>query len=363
MPTPQARALSLQEQQALEAIAMQVSAQAESMYFQAQEQNVPEDQLMSMYMLLILGGMRATAQTRVAYLQAFAAANQKDAFTLPARILEPRPEDVLVPGVQPEGAIRHVNALSERWFNDMNQQRMEAEKRQQAKVDKAQAEIDRERAALDQRRRQVEEMDFGPESEQDVRRKAWLMAGNKLGQLAESTVTSTADYVTRSVLDPDKRVGALRRVVHPGACDRCTTVAGVLVYKMKPRLRHDQCRCSFEPVYTDDPQYLDRIFKAKMLTGAAPGGQYPGSDSPFARYSARAAREARSRGRRQLDAARAREDSEGLRQYWDEFLQQEEKRLDNMVKTLKSNTFRDTDILVAVKPGSGEKGFPLVTRM
>lgn len=342
MPTAQARALSIQEQQALELIAQSVSAQATALYEESANGGMSEAALMAAYALLIGGAVKATAQARVAYLQGFAAANGKPAFKIPRIALNPRVDDFLVDGVRPEGAIRHVQALNRKW----------------------ESELDRQRQSLLKRMAENDGGDeFAPMSDAEVRRRAAAMAGNKLGTLAESTVTSAADFVTRSVLDPDKRIAALRRVIHPGACDRCQRVAAVLVFKAKPRLRHDQCRCSFEPVYTDDPEYQNRLMRYRMNAAAVAGGRVPGMDGPFGVYSARWARDTRARGRRQLRDADARENSLGLRKAWDEFLQDEENRVNNLVRTIKSNTFREWDVMVDVTESlAGGAGFPAITR-
>jgi hypothetical protein len=342
MPTPQARALSIQEQQALELIAGSVSAQATALYLESKRSKKSEAALMAGYSLLIAGAVKATAQTRVAYLQGFAAANGKPAFNVPRIALNPRVDDFLVDGVRPEGAVRHVQALNRKW----------------------ESELDRQRQSLLKRMNEVDD-EFSPLSDAEVRRRAAAMAGNKLGTLAESTVTSAADFVTRSVLDPDRRVAALRRVIHPGACDRCQRVASVLVFKVKPRLRHDQCRCSFEPVYTDDPDYLDRLMRYRTNAAATSGSRYLNRDGSFSdmRMSSRAARETRYRGRQQLAAADARESSLGLRKAWDEFLQDEENRANNLVRAIKSNTFRDWDVMVDVTESlAGGAGFTAITR-
>jgi hypothetical protein len=341
MPTAQARALSLMEQQALELISLQVSSAAQNMFLQASNGQVSEEELSKSYAALIAGGMIAVAGARVSYLQGFAKANGEKPFKIPSGVLRPSPADVLVSGIDPAETIPYVTGLQRKYAGELFDQRDAMLQRQLREAVAEGVELaDKSYDAL---------------SDAEIRRRANIMAGNRLGSLAESTVTSTADYVTRSVLAPDKRVGALRRVVHPGACDRCQKVAQVMTFVYKPRLRHDQCRCSFEPVYVSDPQYQGRL--AQYRDTAA--GRTPG---PF-RGGRRTARDARSRGRRQLAAAQAREDSQGLRDLWDDFLQGEESRSNNLVKTIKSNTFKDWDVMVAASSSkiAGDV-FPVLTR-
>jgi hypothetical protein len=329
--------LSIQEQQVLELISAQVSGSAEAMFLQASSKRpVDEKALTEAYMGLIAGAMAAVAGVRVSYLQSFAAANGKPAFTIPSGVSRPVPQDVLVEGVEPAGAVKNALGLQRKWAAQL--------------ADSVEEGIDSA----------VDSFEALPMSE--VERRAALMAGNKLGQLAESTVTSTADYVTRSVLNPDKRVGALRRVVHPSACDRCLVVAGVLTFKWKPALRHDQCRCSFEPVYSDDPQYMERLALYQKNAGTMPGMRWFGT-GPFGVHSARSARNTRARGRAQLSAAEQNLSSESVRRLWDKFLQEEEVRQESLVKTIKSNTFKDWDVMVASESfkTSGDF-FPLITR-
>lgn len=341
MPTAQSRALSIQEQQALELIAANVSERASAFYAQASARGLSEEEMAAEYLLLVVGAMAATAAARTAYLQAFAAANNQPAFKVPNRVLNPQPEFVLQDNVNPAGAIRNVLSLNDKWEKELMDQR----------------------EALLKRMKETESADFSAMSEGEVRARARAMAAGRLGSLAESTVTSTADFVTRELLIPNKKVGALRRVVHPGACDRCTTVAGVLVFKTRPALRHDQCRCSFEPVYVDDPQYQERLFKYQLNVAAAPGARIPGMTSEFGRYSAAGARGTRARGRRQLAEASRRENSAGLRDAWNEFLNEEERRVNNLVKVVKSNTFKDWDVMVGVdEKATGGTRLPVITR-
>jgi hypothetical protein len=345
MPTPMGRALSIQEQQALELIAANVSTTAEAMWLQASAQGpVDEQQMQAAYLELITGAMTAVAGARVAYLQAFAQAEGKTPFTVPAGALAPKPEDVLVPGVRPEGAVTHVAALQRKWTADLLDEAAPklkaavAEGVQDAVEATARGTVDTAAEAASRAR-----------LERELQARVAQMGAARFGQLAESTVTSTADYVTRAILNPDKRVAALRRVVHPGACDRCTTVAGVLVFKRKPRLRHDQCRCSYEPVYLDDPEYQDRLNVYRMNM-ATTGGKY--------------ARDTRSRGRAQMAASEYRVNSQATRDAWERLLQAEEQRATNLVKTIKSNTFKDWEVMVAAGPATpGSKALPVITRI
>lgn len=340
MPTAQARALSLMEQQALELISLQVSSAAQNMFIQASNGKVSEEELSKSYAALIAGGMIAVAGARVSYLQGFAKANGERPFDIPSGVLRPSPADVLVSGIDPAETIPYVSGLQRKWAGELTSQRDSMLKKLQESV------ADGVESANDS---------YDALSDAEIRRRANIMAGNRLGSLAESTVTSTADFVTRSVLLPNKKVGALRRVVHPGACERCQAVAQVMTFVFKPRLRHDQCRCSFEPVYVTDPQYQGRLAQYRdTAAGRTPGPLQGGR---------RTARDARSRGRRQLAAAQSREDSEGLRSLWDEFLQNEDRRSNNLVKSIKSNTFKDWDVMVAASSSkiAGDV-FPVLTR-
>lgn len=348
MPTAEARALSLQEQQSLELIAAQVSATAEQMYAQGTANGVSEDELSAMYLALITGAVSVVTSQRAAYLRAFARAQGEAAPPVPSNLARAALDGALAPGVRVEGAVTHVAGLQRKWTADMvaklEQDLAAAREKAAEKLTRAAAE-----GVQDAVENAVENAvdEFKPMSMAEVQRRAQLMAAGRLSQLAESTVMSASDYATREILARDKKVAALRRVVHPGACERCTRVAGVLVFKQAPRLRHDQCRCSFEPVYVNDPQYQDRLLKYQMNVSAT-GGAY--------------ARNVRYRGRQQLAAADIRENSPSVRAAWERFLQDEEKRANNLVKTIKSNTFRDWDVMTAVTDSSGGAGFPLVTR-
>lgn len=316
MPTPTARALSIQEQYALERIAQGTSDTAQALWAQSVSgETVDEGRLKAEYALLIGGAMKAAADVRAAYLQSFARANNAQPFTIPGRVRTPQFVDVLQPGVNPEGAINNVVTLRNKWAEEMVEAR-------QALAD-----------AFDTSN---------------------VMAGKRLAQLAESTTTAAADYVTREVLGPDRRIAALRRVVHPGACERCVAVARVLVFKRRAQLRHDQCRCSFEPVFVNDADYQDRLNRYRANAGTVAGSGPGGS---------RWARDTRNRGRRQLEAANARENNAFLQASWESLLKSEELRLKELVKTVNSNSYRDWAVMTSVnqtKTGSGS--LPVITR-
>lgn len=335
MPTDAGRALSLQEQRALELIAQGVADSASTMFAVAAAQGVIDDEgIKKQYALLIAGAMRAAAQTRVAYLQAFASANGEQPFRIPSRVQNPTPSDVLMPGVNPEGAVNNVVILRSKWAEEMR----EAQKALSESFDTG------EIASRAVDRLTPEQIDF----------QATQMAAKRLGSLAESTMMSTTDFVDREVLGPDQRIAALRRVVHPGACDRCTTVAGVLVFKRRAQLRHDQCRCSFEPVFVNDPQYRERLLKYRKNAGTR-ASSGPGGTAW--------ARGVRSRGRAQLAAADRRLNSEIVQDYWAQLLKSEQQRLGSMVKTINSNTYKDWAVMTSVKQAEIGRGLlPVITR-
>jgi hypothetical protein len=334
MPTATGRALSIQEQFALEKIAQGVNDAAVQLFLdEARSGEINEEQLKKRYALLISGALAATAATRIAYLQQFARSQGEKPFSIPNRAANPMPVDVLQPGVNPEGAVNNVIMLRSKWAQELQ---------------------DAQKAFAESFQTEMRSTDIasrlGPEQ---VKFQADQMAAKRLGSLAEATSTSAADFVDTAVLGPDQRVAALRRVVHPGACDRCVTVAGVLVFKRNAKLRHDQCRCSFEPVFVNDSQYLDRLNKYRMNAGtratSGPGGTAW-------------ARGVRSRGRAQLRAANFRENSEVIQTYWRALLESEQKRVSSMVKTIDSNTYKNWAVMTGLLKDAGGTRLPVITR-
>lgn len=333
--------MSYQEQRALEEVAGVTSATASALLMRAaQNGEIDEDRLKAEYSLLIAGAMRATAQIRAAYLQSFARAAREQPFTIPQRVLAPLPEDVLLPGVNPAGAVNNVIVKRSTWMKEM--QSTESSMREAI-----QEGVARSATALDSPARRAA-------LEADLRARVDQMAASRLGSLAESTMMSTADFVQREVLGPDQRIVALRRVTHPSACDRCTQVAKILVFKRSPSLRHDQCRCSFEPVFRSDPEYQKRLALYRRNSVhreiSGPGG---------ARY----ARDVRYRGRRQLERARLIQDSETYQASWSQLLSDEQKRLSDLVKTIPSNSFKNWAVMVSANQAEAGGGLlPVLTR-
>lgn len=339
MPTAEARAYSLQEQRALEEIAIATSAAISALFERSiRDGKVDEETLRFEYGLIMTGAMTAAAQTKTAYLQSFAQAAGKDPFNIPARLLRPTAADVLVPDATFDGAVGRATGLRDKWMDDLRRQQLDLMK-----------------SVSDQLTDTLPDV-----AERAVQRQATRMAATRLGSLAESTVMSTADFVQREVLGPDRRIAALRRVVHPGACDRCVTVAKVLVFKRDPALRHDQCRCSFEPVFNDDPAYRERIALYTRNSLARPGSRY---EDGLGTRSTRGARFARYRGRRQLAAARMREESFTIQDSWNKLLMTEQQRLAQMVKTIPSNSYKDWAVMVSANQAEVGGGLlPVITR-
>jgi len=326
MPSDVGRALSIQQQYALELVAAQAgdlaAALLESMSTAVDRQEA--DRLGAQYAVLLAGAMMAVAQTRVGYLQAFAVAEGQPLFDVPAAVLRPTVDDVLLGGASPglpaprgvlppsappvQTALRAPSSQGAMW------------------------------AALTGLSRDLEA----------GRPDALMLAGQAVRESTESTVIAASDFVDGNLLGPTRSIVAMRRVIHPGACERCQRVAGVLVFKSWPRLRHPQCRCSFEPVYASDPEYQGRLARYQRNAEYNRPGAY--------------GRDRRYRGRQQLARAEQRE-GEFFQDTWREFLQEEQTRLAAVVKTKPSNTFRDWAVMVsATQAESGGNLLPVITR-
>lgn len=313
MTTAEARAYSIQEQLLLERIAAATAASVTALFNRSvRDGTLDEQALYYEYGLILSGAMLAASQVKVAYLQSFAAASNKAPFVVPSKALTPVAADVLAPDLSFEGAVDRAIGLRKKYLNDLLSNKITD-------------------AVTDAQRR------FADVQSAD-------MAAKRLGSLAESTVMSAADFVQNEVLGPDRRISALRRVVHPGACDRCVTVAQVLVFKRRAALRHDNCRCSFEPVFNDDPAYRLRL--AKYV------------ENSTARY-----RGQRFRGRQQIADAALREESFVIQNSWNELLKYEQQRLAGVVKTVKSNSYKDWAVMVSAnQAGIGGGLLPVITR-
>lgn len=356
MPTPEARALSIQSQFAVELIAGQVAAAAGSMLLQAGGRLSQDqvDELAKQYEVMILGAMSAAAASRIGYFQGFAKAAGQEPFRIPVGLSSPKPSDVLARGVEPRGAVIHAVSKMRQWHaeDELAQAKAEAEAARKAAAE-AQAAFERQagRAQATARREaaQAEARLRAQVARSAPARNPVQMASSLLSDYADSTVMATSDYVDREVLRPDGRVVALRRVAHPGACSRCTAVAGVLVFKNYPALRHEQCRCTLEPVFRTDGDYQARLSRYRDLAG----NRQPG----------RLGRDRRSRGNRKLAAAQARENSVWLQDEWEAFLKDEQARLAQLVKTVPSNTYRDWAVMTSANQSQGFTGMlPVITR-
>jgi hypothetical protein len=269
------------------------------------------DRLGAEYETLLTGALLAVAAIRIGYLQEFAAAEGEDLLDIPARAMAPTVQDVLVGGqTDPLPPVRGVGA----GVPTMPQEALRAPSNQGAM-----------RAALAQLERDMR--DNVPD--------ALPRAQKSIADWTESTAMSAADWTDAMVLRPNGRIAALRRVAHPGACDRCMNCAGVLIFKSSPRPRHPQCHCSFEPVYLTDPEYQKRL--ASYRSNAAAVGARTG------RY----ARDMRQRGRRQLEEARQRDESVFLQDAWQSFLADEQTRLSKLVKSVSSNTYRQWAVMTS----------------
>lgn len=219
MPSDTGRALSIQQQYALELISEQAGLMAAALVLAASQSTTraEADAMAAQYEVLLLGAMMAVASTRVGYLQAYASAEGVAAFDIPTQVLRPTVQDVLVGGAgSPIPQARGVGAV----VDVMPQTALRAPSSQGAMW-----------AALTNLKHDLEA----------GRPDALTVAQSLLTESTESAAMSTADWVDAMVLGPDRRTVALRRVAHPGACQRCVRVSGALVFKSSPRLRHPQC--------------------------------------------------------------------------------------------------------------------------
>jgi hypothetical protein len=174
----------------------------------------------------------------------------------------------------------------------------------------------------------------------------------EISDATEATVMATSDWVDSMVLGPSKHIAALRRVAHPGACERCMRASGVLIFKSSPRPRHPQCRCSFEPVDVNDGEYKARLAKyernSRTTASSGPGG------TAWARGT-------RSRGRRQMEDARRRE--EHYQEVWAAFLRDEQTRLADLVTAIPSNTYKSWAIMTSANIAETVSNpLPVITR-
>lgn len=330
MPTDTGRALSLQQQMALEAMAA-AAAGAAVVLLRQMTKSVDQqeaDRLAAQYEVLLAGAMVAAAKTRVGYLQAYAAAEGIPAFEVPDWVLRPSVQDVLVGGSgklpPPVGIVPTETPPAQI----------------PVRAPSAQGGM---RAALAELARDIERAD------------AMSVAEFKLADATEATVMATTDWVDAAVIGPARTIAAMRRVAHPGACERCLRVSGVLVFKSSPRPRHPQCRCSFEPVRVDDPDYQSRLRQyqrnANTYASSGPGGTAW-------------ARQTRTRGRRQTEAATYRETAPEFQAAWTSFLKDEQVRLSGLVKTIPSDTYRNWAIMTSANMAETAGGdlLPVITR-
>jgi hypothetical protein len=109
----------------------------------------------------------------------------------------------------------------------------------------------------------------------------------------------------------------------------------VLVFKTAPRLRHPQCRCSFEPVLVGDPEYAARLARYTANAQFNEPGPY--------------ARDRRYRGRQQLAALEQRIDDEFVQDVWSQFLRDEQARLAKVVTAVPSNQYRNWAVMTSAK--------------
>lgn len=326
MPTPTGRALSIQQQYALELIASQAAYAAGEMLLRASTSvdRQEAEGLAAQYAALLSGAMIAVAATRAGYLQRFMAAEGAAELDISAQVLRPTVQDVLVGGESPLPPPRGVGAA----LTEPVQPVLRVPS-QQGAMWAALARLEKDIAA--------DKPDALP------------MAVSRLADWTESTAMAAADYVDAMVLGPNRQIAALRRVAHPRACERCFVVSGVLVFKTRPRLRHPQCRCSFEPVLLDDPEYKARLARYQRNVDFAEPGPY--------------GRDRRSRGRRQQAAAEARQ-GEFVQQSWTDFLADEQARLAKLVTAIPSDQYRNWAVMTAAKTTQNVGGdfLPVITR-
>lgn len=316
MPSAEGRALSLQAQHAQEIIVDNTVRAVEAMFTEYARPNMTEPQkreFAGLYVALVLAGTRAVAGVRAAYLSAYARA-EGQALTIPAGASTPALADVLTEQARTEAAA----------YASL------------ARLDQLAA-----KAASEYLSVTVPATSVRPRIPQPRPVDAATVAVDH----AAAAALAGADYVDTRVLGRVRNVVAFRRVVHPTACVRCRAVAGVLVFAHKPRPRHPQCRCSFEPVFIGDADYQARLARYRANVES--------------RYS-----EARSRGRAQEAAARQRETSAYQREVWAQFMADEQQRLATIVKTIPSTTYRNWAVLVSANiTESGARGLlPVIER-
>lgn len=330
MPTTEGRALSIQQQYALELISAQAAAMAGALLIDTSRAVSAQEaeQLAGEYETLLLGAMLAVAATRAGYLQEFARAEGMPEFDVPARVLAPTVFDVLVGGDSPIPPARGVGSDIE-VARQVAQRAPSAQGAMWAALTGLKQDLDREKPDAVPRARAVVE------------------------EATESLVVATSDWVDAMTLGPSRTIAALRRVVHPTACDRCRKVAGVLVFKTAPRLRHPRCRCSYEPVFVNDPEYRARLARYERNQQATAGGA---GGSAWAR-------DTRYRGRQQAERARFREEDEFTQDVWAQFLRDEQTRLARLVTEKPSNTYRDWAVMTSANQATvGGDLLPIITR-
>lgn len=328
MPTDLTRAMSLQQQLALEIIADQSAQMAASLFDGFDSEVITETEVNAMasaYGTLLLGAMLAVASTRLGYLQEVTEAEGQVAFEVPDNVLQPTVRDVLVGPNAPELPVSRGVGAGLPSMHQFAAREPSPEGGMWAAL-----------ARLEKNLR-LNEPD------------ALVVARNDLIEYTESTAHATADWVDRMVLNPDRRVSALRRVAHPTACDRCLKVSGALVFKERPRLRHPQCKCSFEPVFLTDEDYMVRLAKYRAnVEDTTPGRR--GADR-------------RERGRQQEQDAKFREESVFLEDAWRDFLRAEQKRIADVVQTVPSTQYRDWAVMTSVKITEADSdSLPVLTR-
>lgn len=330
MPSAETRALSIQAQMALELLAAKVGDIAARM-MAAQvgfdERQVKE--LADRYEVLIAGAVAAAAGIRAGYIDSVAQlAGERIAIPWD-QLARPDLSQVLARGDSPRGAVFSAVTHLRDWVEQDAQKAAEAAG-EALTAAREQATTEQAAAVLEERSPEVK-------------------AEALLREYADSTVMAASDYADRVVMLPARNIVALRRVAHPRACDRCLVVSKVLVFKENPALRHPQCKCSFEPVFINDADYQGRLDKYRANAGFRGGGDY--------------GRDRRSRGRTQLSDASWRENSEFLQRAWREYLTEEQTRLASMVKSVKSNTFRDWAVMVSANVSEAGGDFlPVITR-
>ena len=330
MPTDVGRALSIQQQYALELIAGQAAAMAGALLISTSQavSRQEAEQAADEYEALLLGAMLAVAATRVGYLQAFTAAEGAPELDIPPRVLAPTVFDVLVGGDSPIPPPRGVGADIQ-----VAQQVAQRAPSSQGAMWAALTELKRD-------------LDKGVPD-------AVPRAQARIGEATESIALGTSDWVDAMVLGPNRTIAALRRVAHPDACDRCMKVARVLVFKTAPRLRHPRCRCSYEPVLVNDPEYLARLARYERNMQATAGGA---GGSAWAR-------DTRYRGRQQMERATFRTEDEFTQDVWSQFLRDEQTRLARLVQANPSDTYRNWAVMTSANQTTvGGDLLPIITR-